>query len=455
SGDQEALTKLFAGKDKSEKAGEATEDIQNEKQDTEESGSKKRKLSMSEVNITFSVSDVKSTYKDATLLPKWKAFQTVIFLEGDDGLQDSSPNAWSLMYPLIPDKLQTLYNDGYKLVIFTNESNTDRWKNQRQKAVDSKIGRLNQFIEKVKVPIQVFITRGTGGKSGKAGTKEADPFRKPKPQWGTAVVSAVNCSQPLQRSSVSDGRFPSSPSDTCHSADLRRAALLRSVQMRTHPPGSASLELPFGSGQEPSPNIDSVERPCSCMKSLSGDQEALTKLFAGKDKSEKAGEATEDIQNEKQDTEESGSKKRKLSMSEVNITFSVSDVKSTYKDATLLPKWKAFQTVIFLEGDDGLQDSSPNAWSLMYPLIPDKLQTLYNDGYKLVIFTNESNTDRWKNQRQKAVDSKIGRLNQFIEKVKVPIQVFITRGTGGKSGKAGTKEADPFRKPKPQWGTAV
>ncbi|KAI5427219.1 hypothetical protein KIW84_032582 [Lathyrus oleraceus] len=152
------------------------------------------------VNITFSVSDVKSTYKDATLLPKWKAFQTVIFLERDDGLQDSSkiaafdfdgclaktavnitgPNAWSLMYPVIPDKLQSLYNNGYKLVIFTNESNIERWKNQRQKAVDSKIGRLNQFIEKVKVPIQVFIACGTG-KSGKAGTKEADPFRKPKP----------------------------------------------------------------------------------------------------------------------------------------------------------------------------------------------------------------------------------------------------------------------------------
>ncbi|XP_058749930.1 polynucleotide 3'-phosphatase ZDP-like isoform X1 [Vicia villosa] len=200
SGDQEALTKLFAGQDKSEEAGEATEDIQNEKQDTEGSGSKKRKLSTSDVNINFSVSDVKSTYKDAALLPKWKAFQTVIFLERDDGLQDSSkiaafdfdgclaktavnitgPNAWSLMYPVIPDKLQSLYNDGYKLVIFTNESNIDRWKNQRQKAVDSKIGRLNQFIEKVKVPIQVFIACGTG-KSAKAGTKEADPFRKPKP----------------------------------------------------------------------------------------------------------------------------------------------------------------------------------------------------------------------------------------------------------------------------------
>ncbi|KEH26299.1 hypothetical protein MTR_6g052005, partial [Medicago truncatula] len=28
--------------------------------------------------------------QDATLLPKWKAFQTVIFLERDDGQEDSS-----------------------------------------------------------------------------------------------------------------------------------------------------------------------------------------------------------------------------------------------------------------------------------------------------------------------------------------------------------------------------
>ncbi|PNY04135.1 polynucleotide 3'-phosphatase ZDP-like protein [Trifolium pratense] len=237
---------------------------------------------------------------------------------------------------------------------------------------------------------------------------------------------------------------------------------------------------------------------------VSDDQEALTKLFAGQDNSEEECKATEDIQNEEKDTEESASKKRKylpslasfspenkclhssisplpptlylapitLSTSDVkagaNIIFSASDVKSTYKDATLLPKWKAFQTVIFLERDDGLEDSSkiaafdfdgclantsvkkvgPNAWSLMYSSIPDKLQSLYNNGYKLVIFTNESNIERWKNSRQKAVDSKIGRLNQFIEKVKVPIQVFIACGVG-KSGKAGTKEDDPFRKPEP------
>ncbi|TKY66420.1 Polynucleotide 3'-phosphatase ZDP [Spatholobus suberectus] len=141
-----------------------------------------------------------SNYKDATLLPKWKAYQTVIFLERDDGLHDSSKiasfdfdgclaktavnivgaDAWSLMHSSIPDKLQSLYNDGYKLVIFTNESNIERWKNKRQLAVDSKLGRLNNFIEKVKVPVQVFIACGLG-KSDKADKKEDDPFRKPKP----------------------------------------------------------------------------------------------------------------------------------------------------------------------------------------------------------------------------------------------------------------------------------
>lgn len=44
-------------------------------------------------------------------------------------------------------------------VIFTNESNIERWKNKRQVAVDSKIGRLENFIKHVKVPIQVNFPR--------------------------------------------------------------------------------------------------------------------------------------------------------------------------------------------------------------------------------------------------------------------------------------------------------
>ncbi|XP_047173278.1 polynucleotide 3'-phosphatase ZDP isoform X1 [Vigna umbellata] len=221
SSDQEALTKLFAENGKSEeKVHKATEDVENELQETEEHDSKKRKVSThtvkeigkyqmlklwtpdvkAAVRIKFAVSDVNSKYKDATLLPKWKAFQTVIFLERDDGLRDSSKiaafdfdgclaktdvrrvgaNEWTLMHSSIPDKLQSLYNDGYKLVIFTNESNIERWKNKRQVAVDSKVGRLNNFIERVKVPVQVFIACGVGLKSG-ADKKNDDAFRKPKP----------------------------------------------------------------------------------------------------------------------------------------------------------------------------------------------------------------------------------------------------------------------------------
>ncbi|CAN6440691.1 unnamed protein product [Victoria cruziana] len=146
-----------------------------------------------EVQMVVSACDIKDKYKDANLLPKWKAFQTVIFLAHDDGLQDSKkiaafdfdgclaktsvkrvgPDAWSLLYPSIPDKLKKLYYDGYKLVIFTNESNIERWKKGRQKAIDSKIGRLNSFIKLVKVPIQVFIACGM--------QKNNDMFRKPKP----------------------------------------------------------------------------------------------------------------------------------------------------------------------------------------------------------------------------------------------------------------------------------
>ncbi|KAA8524003.1 hypothetical protein F0562_010566 [Nyssa sinensis] len=172
-----------------------------EEDELEERNPKKTKYSRpnegAELDIAFSISDIKDKYKDATLLPKWKAFQTIIFLDRDDNLHDSGkiaafdfdgclantsvkrvgPDAWSLMYPSIPEKLQGLYSDGYKLVIFTNESNIERWKNKRQVAVDSKIGRLNSFIKLVKVPIQVFIACGFDKSDGQS----EDPFRKPKP----------------------------------------------------------------------------------------------------------------------------------------------------------------------------------------------------------------------------------------------------------------------------------
>ncbi|PHT44220.1 hypothetical protein CQW23_18245 [Capsicum baccatum] len=42
------------------------------------------------LEIAFSICDARDTYKDATLLPKWRAFQTLIYLEQDEGLHASS-----------------------------------------------------------------------------------------------------------------------------------------------------------------------------------------------------------------------------------------------------------------------------------------------------------------------------------------------------------------------------
>ncbi|KAH7516996.1 hypothetical protein FEM48_Zijuj09G0015200 [Ziziphus jujuba var. spinosa] len=98
------------------------------------------------------------------------------------------------------------------------------------------------------------------------------PSTSSHPSHGCSA-NAITCPQPRQRGSDSEGRFPSSPSDICHSADLRRAALLRSVQMRTQPLGPPSFELSFSSGQEPVHNMESEERPCSYMKSLDDERD--------------------------------------------------------------------------------------------------------------------------------------------------------------------------------------
>ncbi|CAB4307727.1 unnamed protein product [Prunus armeniaca] len=193
----------------------------------------------------------------------------------------------------------------------------------------------------------------------------------------------------------------------------------------------------FNFGSE---SVASVEKIKGFQSLESSDQESLKKLVAATDNLEgrvqmkvhtwfKERKVHEVDENENEE-EERSLKKEKSSkcdgQAKLDISFTISDVKDKYKDATLSPKWKAFQTIIFLERDDGLHDSSKiaafdfdgclantnvkrvgaDAWSLMYPSIPDKLQSLYEDGYKLV---------------------------------------FIACGLG----KSGGQAEDPFRKPKP------
>lgn len=140
---------------------------------------------------TFSHSQLALKYKEAVLRDIWRSYLTLIIGQSDDlkarekiaafdfdgclvktSVHRHGADAWSLFNPTIPKRLREYYHDGYKLVIFTNESNIERWKNSRQKAVDSKIGRLEGFMQLVKVPMQVFIACGREG--------TGDLFRKPK-----------------------------------------------------------------------------------------------------------------------------------------------------------------------------------------------------------------------------------------------------------------------------------
>lgn len=124
-------------------------------------------------------------------------------------------------------------------------------------------------------------------------TSPVSPYRYQRPLTSTASHHSHSCPasmstnattpQSRPRGSDTEGRFPSSPSDICHSSDLRRTALLRSVQMRTQPCGIAST-----SGTS---NVDGGEEKL-CFKSMEednrGEDVSYTQVSGGKSKSCKA-----------------------------------------------------------------------------------------------------------------------------------------------------------------------
>ncbi|XP_019163598.1 PREDICTED: putative protein TPRXL [Ipomoea nil] len=115
-------------------------------------------------------------------------------------------------------------------------------------------------------------------------TSPVSPYRHQRTLSGLSSVPqttsspALTCnltpvtSQARQRGSDSEGRFPSSPSDICHSADLRRAALLRSVrsvqQMKTQPHVPTPFDLSLSQGHDHEHGLETEDRPCLYMKSL-------------------------------------------------------------------------------------------------------------------------------------------------------------------------------------------
>lgn len=100
----------------------------------------------------------------------------------------------------------------------------------------------------------------------------SSPPSTSQPYSNGCTVLPASSSQPRQRGSDNEGRFPSSPSDICHSGDLRKAALLRSVQMRAQPSCTSAFDG-VTPGQELMQIGESETRPCSYMKPLDDERD--------------------------------------------------------------------------------------------------------------------------------------------------------------------------------------
>ncbi|KAF8661688.1 hypothetical protein HU200_056635 [Digitaria exilis] len=91
-------------------------------------------------------------------------------------------------------------------------------------------------------------------------------------------LSAVACHL-ARRGSEHEGPIPSSPNDMCHGGDLRRSALLRSVQMRVQGPHPCDLLSSSEQGQDQERghmHVDEVDHDKKQAKGLQLDQRSFS-----------------------------------------------------------------------------------------------------------------------------------------------------------------------------------
>jgi len=103
------------------------------------------------------------------------------------------PDAWSILFPQIPHKLKTLHEAGYKLVIFTNQSDIGKAAKPetRAKAIKEKQGRLIGFVKKVDLPFQIFVATSK--------TTVTDAHRKPAIGMWTFMEEKCNGGQVVDK----------------------------------------------------------------------------------------------------------------------------------------------------------------------------------------------------------------------------------------------------------------
>lgn len=70
----------------------------------------------------------------------------------------TSMDDWRIMYAEIPGKLKTLYADGFKIVIFTNQKGISKGKT----SVPEFKQKVKSIVKKIGIPIQVLVSTGSG-----------------------------------------------------------------------------------------------------------------------------------------------------------------------------------------------------------------------------------------------------------------------------------------------------
>ena len=83
---------------------------------------------------------------------------------------------WQFLYPEVAKKLQDLHKDGFKIVIITNQAGMSKGHTD----VKGWRGKVADITKKIGIPIQVFVSLGTG------------IYRKPAPGMWDALTKDFN-----------------------------------------------------------------------------------------------------------------------------------------------------------------------------------------------------------------------------------------------------------------------
>lgn len=83
---------------------------------------------------------------------------------------------WKINYPEVPKAIRSLSDDGYKIIIFTNQGGIGN-KKVNEKSFKEKV---ENIIDVIKTPIQVFVAT------------HGDIYRKPAPgMWNTLISDVI------------------------------------------------------------------------------------------------------------------------------------------------------------------------------------------------------------------------------------------------------------------------